>query len=469
MYSAIKTIESYLSGKEDAFKKRMKEKFQNKVKLIVNLPSISESQELELFKRVPLDGADLVRAMIITRKSKREVEKFDATIKHDILLNEGRVKIGLQLDKINVWWTNQNRQKYFKTFISNVRTKGHIHFDESQYGIDSLYKLFVLTYVPKQDSTWFIKLEDFEKPDICDLYNQLIKLQRTIEYWYGDVELYHLVQFVGAQCKVDFYTLITEWSKRNKETFIKYLKNIIKENSIVKFALRKTEMKNSIEVPLTEDSLNADEDWHDGEDADLIFISVLLDIIDIIDSTTQRPMMFLDADHFVAKNEDKEHIFPQTPLAKDFTKEVFYSYKEYIWNYLNQKKSRYIASYVDTFFNRYLDKIMACELRKESFRKFINDVLTKKIIPIGSLGNMCLLESHVNRSYGNDFFTQKHFDIMTKSKEGYYIRPHVLDAFTKVMGQTQDRNDPTYMQKWNKDDIYARRRYVVKQIEDFLG
>ena len=112
---------------------------------------------------------------------------------------------------------------------------------------------------------------------------------------------------------------------------------------------------------------------------------------------------------------------------------------------------------------------MGNEAKKEIFRKVVNKILTEEIVPIGSLGNMCLLEYSVNRSYGNDFFTQKHFDIMTKSKEGCYIRPHVLDAFTKVMGQPQDRENPVYMQKWDKEDIYMRRKYVVKQIRDFLG
>ena len=473
MYSAIQTVEDYLKEKNDSFKNQMNEKLQKKVKLIVNLPSISEKQELELFnnlngKRVPLDGADLVRAMLITRKSKKDVENIDEAIKHDVLLNENRVKIGLLLDRINAWWTVSNRQKYFKTFISNIKTKGHIRFDESQYGIDALYKLYVACNKDAQKSG-LIQLDDFENIDICKLYNELIELQRIIEYWYNDTELYHIVQFVGTYCKIGFNELIKNWHEKNKEAFVKYLKNIIKENSIVKFALREKEFQNGGEILLTEDSLNQDEDWHDGEEVDLILISVLLDIIDIIDSKKSNPLTFLDADHFIAKKEDKEHIFPQTPLGKNFTEEHFNSYKELIIAYEIQKNAKYTRNRLDLFFNTYLKKIMGNEAKKEIFRKVVNKILTEEIVPIGSLGNMCLLEYSVNRSYGNDFFTQKHFDIMTKSKEGCYIRPHVLDAFTKVMGQPQDRENPVYMQKWDKEDIYMRRKYVVKQIRDFLG
>ena len=54
----------------------MKDKILNHLKLIVNLPKNIEEQELfENLngKRVPLDGADLIRALIITRVAKTEV------------------------------------------------------------------------------------------------------------------------------------------------------------------------------------------------------------------------------------------------------------------------------------------------------------------------------------------------------------------------------------------------------------
>lgn len=58
---------------------------------------------------------------------------------------------------------------------------------------------------------------------------------------------------------------------------------------------------------------------------------------------------------------------------------------------------------------------------------------------------------------------------MTKSANGEYIRPHVLDAFTKVMATKGQRKDFAYMQMWTKDDIFARRRYIISQIENYLN
>ena len=92
----------------------------------------------------------------------------------------------------------------------------------------------------------------------------------------------------------------------------------------------------------------------------------------------------------------------------------------------------------------------------------------KRIIPVGSLGNMCLLNSTTNRGYGNDFFTAKRYDIIRKSRTGTFIRPHVLDAFDKLFAPETKREEFEYMSEWTIKDIFDRRNAIIKQINDFL-
>lgn len=138
MYNAYRTVQLWFV-KHEAVRDEMKDKILNRVKLIVNLPQISSSQELELFdnlngKRVSLDGADLIRAMIITRVARKEVEDIEDAAKHVVMLNENRVKNGLKLDEINRWWCNSDRQKYYRVFIRNINSKGeNIVFDENEH------------------------------------------------------------------------------------------------------------------------------------------------------------------------------------------------------------------------------------------------------------------------------------------------------------------------------------------------
>lgn len=482
LYSAIKTIDDWWR-KNAQDRQNLHDKFLNKVKLIVNLTSLDEKQEIELFnnlngKRVPLDGADLIRAMIVTRKSKNDVIDIKAEVKHDVLLNERRVKIGIQLDQINAWWSNKERQKYFSIFTSQIKSsKQQVEFNEFQYGIDSLYKLYIQTKKGRENlkidlSKKTIQLSNFEKAEIDELYDNIIELQRLVEYWYEDDDLYHLIQFSAVHMDLNFEEITDLWLNTNRNGFICELKKKIKESAWVKFALRKEmDAPNGGRMVISEDDLNEKEDWHGSEDgADLIKLSILLDVIDIIESRStkkQNPLARLDADHFKKCSEDMEHIFPQNPLGRDFTKKQLQSYVDHIYNYVkkqgrqdNRKKA---MSWIDrNELSLFKDK------RKLRVKDYVNGLLGKAM-PIGSLGNMCLLEIPLNRSYGNDFFTQKHYDIIIKSQEGHYIRPHVLDAFSKKAADQAKRDDPKYMQQWDRSDIYERRRYLVAQIENFLG
>ena len=103
--------------------------------------------------------------------------------------------------------------------------------------------------------------------------------------------------------------------------------------------------------------------------------------------------------------------------------------------------------------------------RRYSTNKVLNIILNdkiEKVIPVNSLGNMCVLHESVNRGYGNDFFLEKRIDIMRKSQDGYFIRPHVYDAFNKIFLERHDESiDMKMMNRWDKSDILARREYII--------
>lgn len=160
----------------------MKDKILNHVKVIINLPKNIE--EKELFenlngKRVPLDGADLIRALIITRVAKKEVGEIDDTTKQNVLINEKRIKIGLSLDTMNLWWSDKNRQIYFRQFTKEAKVSdtGSISFNEVLYPINSLYKLYALAFGEGK-----LSMDFYEKKSTGDNFLQELQLlQRTLE------------------------------------------------------------------------------------------------------------------------------------------------------------------------------------------------------------------------------------------------------------------------------------------------
>ena len=329
MYNACKTIEEWFRDHPDKTDV-MREKILHNVKLIVNLPQISTLQEYDLFdnlngKRVTLDGADLIRAMIITRAARKEVENIDDVTKHDVILNENRVKNGLKLDEINAWWSDKKRQSYFRQFIKNINSRGeNIQFEDSQYPIDILYKLIVQTKNGQElldindnnllKGAGTIKLQYFENTrNLCDLFLFIQDIHRLMQDWYEDPVLYHLIMFSAVHLGMSFNELTTLWFSQNRHSFVLELKKRIRGKEFIKAVLR-TQDEN--ENDQDERSLNFNEDWYGTEE--MIPVMVLLDIIRILKSKSTFPIANLDAKLFNAYVEDKEHIFPQTPLSKDF-------------------------------------------------------------------------------------------------------------------------------------------------------
>lgn len=476
MYNACRTIDLWFK-EHLAEKEIMKDKIQNRIKLIVNLPQLSTEQEFTLFdnlngKRVPLDGADLIRAMVITRVARKEVEDICDPTKHDVILNENRVKNGLALDIINAWWCDKERQNYFRHFIKNINSKDeHIKFEESKYPIDALYKLVIQTREGQEllrikkengkelsEGKGTIKLHYFENSEnLCQAFTYMQDVQRLVEYWYNDSELYHLVMYCAVYLGMPFYNLVELWNSKNRSFFINKLKEEISSQDFIKAAIEPKDDKGEL---LSGENIDFKQNWYDDED--MTPVMVLLDIIRILDSKkTKFPIANLDSRHFRAEKEDKEHIFPQTPLSTGYNKESLMIYIDiaYKCGYSELSKDKVLR-----FVNKKWERIK----EKEYFREWFNKKMTSEFIPINSLGNVCLLQDKVNRGYGNDLYTQKHFDIIKKSQAGEYIRPHVLDAFSKVMASAERRQDPSYMMQWDKEDIVARRKYIVEQIKGYL-
>ena len=461
LFNAYKTVQAWFKDNPDTVSV-MKDKILNHVKLIVNLPKNIEEQELfENLngKRVPLDGADLIRALIITRVAKKEVGDLDDSIKQNVLINERRVKIGLMLDRINLWWADDNKKNYFHQFTkeSNASDENTISLNDVTYPINYLYKLYVLAY-----GKGVLDMEFFEKKVIEDGFlEELQLLQRTMENWYNDKVLYHLILFTSIYAgeksedspTLNFKELLKQWKELYRKDFIRFLKKRIANTEVFDDLIKQSERSKE-----ENEKTAFSENWYDKK---LVMVSTLLDIISILSSNSA----YLPARHFKVYKEDLEHIFPQTPVGdriKDKVKQT-QILKEYL-EIINQSLSEEEKIYIDDCDINWDDQNW-----KEGIKSRINDKI-KKVIPVNSLGNMCVLHESVNRGYGNDFFLEKRIDIMRKSQDGYFIRPHVYDAFNKIFLERHDESiDMKMMNRWDKSDILARREYIIKRISDFLN
>lgn len=461
LFNAYKTVQTWFKINPHSVSV-MKDKILNHVKLIVNLPKNVEEQELfENLngKRVPLDGADLIRALIITRVAKKDVGDIADSVKQNVLINERRIKIGLLLDSINLWWADENKNIYFHQFTkeSKVSDENSISFNDATYPINNLYKLYVLAY-----GTGLLDMEFFEKKVLEDDFLEGLQLlQRTMENWYNDKELYHLILFASIYARkkseespaLNFKELLNQWRKLYRKGFLRFLKERIANTELFDELINLSKRDNT-----ENEKIAFSENWYDKK---LVAVSTLLDIITILSSNSAS----LPAKHFKAHEEDLEHIFPQTPVGdriKDKVKQT-QILKEYL-EIINQSLSEEDKIYIDDDNIDWDDQNWKADIKSR-----INDGIGK-VIPVNSLGNMCVLHESVNRGYGNDFFLEKRIDIMRKSQDGVFIRPHVYDAFNKIFLERHNESiNMKMMNRWDKSDILARREYIIKRISNFLN
>ena len=198
LFVAYKTIIDWFSKKEAPSKEDFCDKLLKNVKLIVNKISENNSEE-KIFgnlnsKRIPLDGADLVRAILITRVAQEE-GKREADIKNIVRVNERRVKIGWELDQINNWWSRKEVKGYFSKFIqakSEEVGKNKL-FREDKYP----FNLLLLLFAEKKGKTKLtLQLIEEHNTSALALYKELIKLDNTLQDWFNDREIYHYLGFL---------------------------------------------------------------------------------------------------------------------------------------------------------------------------------------------------------------------------------------------------------------------------------
>lgn len=467
MVSACHTVNKWFDTHEDEFcKEEFKLKLLKHVKLIVN--KIEDLNEQELFinlntGRVPLDGADLVRAMLITRVAKQEMEDYDEDLIKDIVrVNERRVRIGWEIDEISAYWSQPEVKEYFKSFSKIITDPQEtIKFNEKIHPINLLYQLWV--HKEKKVDEKYIKLHDFEQSEKkpLEIYNDIFHLHRTLKDWHEDRQIYHFLGYLFAYSRISFKEVWSVWNKENQTRieFIQYLKIKIQE---IAFRRESREQNENTgidfwikEMTDIEHSFN----WYNTKRLGEILI--LLDIIELSQKKEKgNPLPYLRPHFFKKINEDKEHIYPCTPK----------NIKELKDNNLNG-----IIKYLKNL-NLLLQDKIEFQIDNDQWAKFTNEQKQGELeriqneihskTPINSIGNLVLLHLSINRGFGNDYYVDKRASVINNIHNGEYVRQHTLNVFLKQ--QQANTEKQINLNDWNISDIKNNVNNIVEKLKTFF-
>ncbi|MCC5915744.1 MAG: DUF262 domain-containing protein [Cryomorphaceae bacterium] len=465
MYQAIHTIDNWFDDNESIVKTAFKEKLLKNVKLIVN--RIENTKEQELFMnlnagKVQLDGSDLVRAILITRVAKQEMEEFDSTeVKDVVRLNERRIRIGWELDELNAWWSKDNVLEYFSN-LTNLKTgeKETIKFEQGKHPINQLYKIWAES---KGENEIKLGLFETKNTNALDLYVSIILLHRTLKDWYEDREIYHYLGFLFSQKSISFNEVWNEWNEENRtrDQFILFLKTELKNCVFGKESTNESEdtgiqfWLDKIKDYDTENPTN----WYETSQLEKILL-----LLDFIDHSKKKengiPLPFLKPKYFKNFREDKEHIYPGTPTQfKDFKKQSASVLG--IKNYIKELNKGYEADNKIKWSCSEIEWDEFSEEEKNNKLSELKEQIHQKR-PINSIGNLVLLHLSINRGFGNNYYADKRITVINNTENGEYVRHHTLKVFVK---QTDNED----ISSWTMQDIRNNADKIHNTVKTFFN
>lgn len=429
------------------------------LKLIVN--KVESGEEETVFAslnggKVDLDGADLVRAILITRAAKQKYpslisEKTLHQIANDDInlninikvssqgkINEFRVKLGIELDMMNNWWSDRMVRSYFEQLLPN-RISQNKSFKYSEYPIDLLYYAFFEAYKDKLSTRGAtdldlrvfengIDIDGKEGNDHFEFYIKVKEFHLTLVDWYNDDEIYNLLGYLMYNYKsasVSFAMLWKEWKlSESKSDFKSKLKCIIREQLALAFAGPddSTDMSDKL-ILLRKSITNIAENWYTKD-----FIIRFLPLLDLIPekknvgNSVRTIFKRLNPDYFKCNQEDKEHVRSQTrQIEEEMTEE---------------------------------DRLALEEENRHG---------------INSIGNIVLLKAAINRSYGNVELVKKMDRIAREHiMNDTYIRPHTLNVFLSKLQSLKDNGISEESVFWSEEDIVKTITAIDSSLTDYL-
>lgn len=474
----------------------------NRLKLIVNNITDNSVSEEEIFSglnggKVDLDGADLVRAELITRSAKEKYQNSDSS-----KVKEFRMRIALELDTMNLWWSGKEQKTYFEQFLSDSLLKTS-SFDHNTYPIGLLYKLYYAIHKRKGEKfgiEFFENGRDFnnkEGDNHWELYETITQLHHTLQMWFNDPLLYHLTGYLMFRFKHetieenDMKNILPE-SKGDKVIDINYIWQLWKTSYTKNDYLQKVIMtiKNLLCKRENKDDLvksirEVNTQWYGKDSQGITDVLVLMDVMicigiykDLWEEINPTEIvhvydlkagkMRLPAAYFTKHNENFEHIRSCAPNEKEGKEERDKS----VW--ISEISRNYNVNDVNSEPQKETDEQKMRNALLDILNQYPNDTLDDAIIQRlnikmneygqHSIGNMALLIEHVNKSYGNAPFQEKIQRIfMEYMNNKWYIRPYTMIVFERKL------NDKDKLWRWTRLNIGENATNIANNINRFLN
>jgi hypothetical protein len=295
---------------------------------------------------------------------------------------------------------------------------------------------------------------DFDKDKIFDevekQWNSVKDYFFAFEEWYNHPVWYHYIGFlIFAGYKV--VNIFNLYKGKTKDLFTKELKTVIKKELNVSF----TKEDDSYTIDLKYDN-------KDKVRKTLLLYNIQYIVNQYTEQNKQNDAaVFIKFPFKLFKNEqwDIEHVDSYTVnsiKSKETANVWLEASKEDLGNDIGEELLLEINKFIDgedfSQFNDLQEKIIEIAGENENDEELKN-----------SIGNLTLLDSGTNRSYGNALFPTKRRIIIEKDSKGIFIPICTKNVFLKNFTQKH-----VSLSKWTEGDITCYQNHIGSILEDFL-
>ena len=414
--------------------------------------------------KIPLVNAELVKALFL--KSSNFIDTNQSIKEQNKSIRLEQVKISQEWDSIekslqdDAFWyfiSNKNIKTNRIEFILQLRA---LEFKNSQNIIDNdKFKTFI------QFNKWF----DNNQLDISNEWLEVKKIFMTLEEWFNDRTLFHLIGYLVSQnISISEIFKLSSNSKGKKDFHQRLIKRILSLTFSVKInnVLSHRDLKNTIDNYLAELSYEISTTNH------LRQILLLFNIASLLNNPDSNARFQFEK--FKLDQWDIEHIrsvSSEMPESKDKQEQWLEQVIEYISD--NNTLTEPDLLPPNDLAEAQLIKTQAINLCSISFTKDQFKDIYDRVIKLydpnsndevdSSIGNLTLLDSSTNRSYKNAIFPIKRKRIIELDKQATYVPLCTKNVFLKYYSKNVDK-----MLYWETKDSEDYQEAMLDIMTDFF-
>ena len=414
--------------------------------------------------KIPLVNAELVKALFL--KSSNFIDNNQSIKEQNKSIRLEQVKISQEWDSIeknlqdDAFWyftSNENIKTNRIEFILQLRA---LEFKNSQNIIDNdKFKTFI------QFNEWFVN-------DQVDISNEWLKVKKvfmTLEEWFNDRTLFHLIGYLISQnISVSEIFKLSSNSKGKKDFHQRLIKRILHLIFNVKIdnVLSHSNLRNTIDNYLAELS------YETSTTNKLRQILLLFNIASLLNNPDSNARFQFEK--FKLDQWDIEHIrsvSSEIPESKEKQEQWLEQVIEYISD--NNTLAEPDLLPPNDLAEAQLIKTQAINLCSTSFTKDQFKDIYDRVIKLydpnsndevdSSIGNLTLLDSSTNRSYKNAIFPIKRKRIIELDKQATYVPLCTKNVFLKYYSKNVDK-----MLYWETKDSEDYQEAMLDIMTDFF-